>query len=164
MLEIINKLLETGIFPDNWKESMVTPIEKIKNTNKCEQFRPMNSLKTFEKVLDTVVKQRLENYMEENKLLSKYQSGFKKKFSCETTVNYAVSRWKNAKNNKILAIFLDFRGAFKTIDKDILLQKELAAEELMWLRSYLTNRKQKQELTLNLVQLKISMEYDKDQY
>ena len=40
------------------------------------------------------------------------------------------------KNNRILAIFLDFRRAFKTIDRDILLQK------LMWFRSYLTNRKQ----------------------
>ena len=29
LLEIINKSLETGIFPDNWKESMVTSIEKI---------------------------------------------------------------------------------------------------------------------------------------
>ena len=47
--------------------------------------------------------------MEENNLLSKHQSGFKRKFSCETAVNYAVSRWKNAKNNKILAIFLDFK-------------------------------------------------------
>ena len=30
LLEIINKSLVTGIFPDNWKESIVTPIEKIK--------------------------------------------------------------------------------------------------------------------------------------
>ena len=26
-LEIINKSLETGIFPDNWKESLVAPIK-----------------------------------------------------------------------------------------------------------------------------------------
>ena len=92
-----------------------------------------------------MVKQQLENYMEENKLLVKYQSGFRRKFSCETTVNYVVSRWKNAKNNKILAIFLDFKRAFETIDRDIMLQKLLKYgiedEELMWFRSYLTNRK-----------------------
>ena len=28
----------TGIFPVNWKESLVTPIEKVNNTNKCEEF------------------------------------------------------------------------------------------------------------------------------
>ena len=58
-----------------WKESMVTTIEKIKNTNKCEEFRPINSLKTFEKVSETMVRQQLENYIEKNKLWSKYQSG-----------------------------------------------------------------------------------------
>ena len=37
LVEIINKSLETEVFPDNWKESMVRPNEKIKNTNKCEE-------------------------------------------------------------------------------------------------------------------------------
>ena len=92
-----------------------------------------------------MVKQQLENYMKENKLLSKYQSGFRRKFSCETAVNYVVSRWKNAKNNKILAIFLDFKRAFETIDRDILqklLKHGIEDEELMWFKSYLINRKQ----------------------
>ena len=78
--------------------------------------------------------------------MSKYQSGFRRKFSCEMAVNYVVSPWKNAKNSKILAIFLAFKRAFETIDRDILLQKLLKYgienEELMWFRSYLTNRKQ----------------------
>ena len=45
-----------------------------------------------------------------------------------------------------MAIFLDFKRAFETIDRDILLQKLLKYgiedEELMWFRSYLTKRKQ----------------------
>ena len=40
---------------------MVTPIDKIPNTNNCEEFRPINSLKTFEKILEAVAKQQLEN-------------------------------------------------------------------------------------------------------
>ena len=30
LLEILNKLLETEMFPNNWKESLVTSIEKTK--------------------------------------------------------------------------------------------------------------------------------------
>ena len=45
-----------------------------------------------------------------------------------------------------MAIFLDFKRAFETIDSDILLQKLLKYgienEELMLFRSYLTNHKQ----------------------
>ena len=48
--------METGILPENWKTSMITPIEKISRTNKCEEFRPINSLKLCEKILEKIVK------------------------------------------------------------------------------------------------------------
>ena len=36
LLRIINRSLMTRIFPEDWRESMVTPVEKIRNTIKCE--------------------------------------------------------------------------------------------------------------------------------
>lgn len=147
LLNIINKSLDTGVFPENWKTSMVTPIEKIANTNKCEEFRPINTLKICEKIIEKIVKQQLEEYLEKNTILSKYQSGFRKTFSCETAVNYVINRWKKLeKNKKIMAIFLDFKRAFETIDRELLLQKlffyGIQNKELNWFKSYLTNRKQ----------------------
>lgn len=147
MREIINKSLETGVFPDSWKYSMVTPIEKIAKTNKCEEFRPINTLKTCEKIMEKIVKEQLETYMEQHNLFSKYQSGFRKKFSCETTVNYVINRWKYAdRKKKIMAIFLDFKRAFETIDRELLIRKlymyGIRESELKWFKSYLTNRKQ----------------------
>ena len=41
----------TGIFPSNWKESMILPIEKVK----YEEYRPINTLKTCEKVIEIIV-------------------------------------------------------------------------------------------------------------
>ena len=49
IMKIINKLLINGVFPNTWKDAIVTPIEKIPNTRTCEEFRPINTLKTFEK-------------------------------------------------------------------------------------------------------------------
>ena len=44
-----------------------------------------------------------------NNISSKYQSGYKKRNSCETAVNYVTNRWKNiSRNKKVMAIFLDF--------------------------------------------------------
>ena len=40
LLRIRNKSLETGIFPEDWRESMVMPIEKSRNTIKCEGISP----------------------------------------------------------------------------------------------------------------------------
>ena len=70
LFRIINRSLKTGIFPENWRESMVTSVEKIKNTLKCEEYRPINTLRICEN--------QLEEYFEKHSLLSKYQSDFRK--------------------------------------------------------------------------------------
>lgn len=58
-----------------------------------------------------------------------------------------INRWKNIKSNKkIIAIFLDFKRAFETIDREILLDKlnkyGIRDTELKWFKSFLSNRKQ----------------------
>ena len=57
---------------------MVTPIEKISKTQKCEEYPPINTLNTCEKIIEKVVKGQLEEYMEKNNLFSKHQFGFRK--------------------------------------------------------------------------------------
>ena len=94
ILNIINNSLQSGEFPDSWKMAMVTPIQKISKTKKCKEFRPINTLKTMEKILEKVMKEQLEAYIEKHKILTRYQSGFRKNFSCETTVNFVINKWK----------------------------------------------------------------------
>ncbi|XP_056646410.1 uncharacterized protein LOC130451424 [Diorhabda sublineata] len=54
-LKIINSSLEKGIFPSSWKNSMVIPVEKVKDTIKCEEFRPINMVPPYEKLLKYVL-------------------------------------------------------------------------------------------------------------
>ena len=63
---------------------MVTHIEKIRNTIKCEKYRPINTLSTREKIIEKIVNDQFEEYFEKHSLLSKYQPGFRKRYSCET--------------------------------------------------------------------------------
>ena len=58
LLKIINRSLETGIFPENWKESIV--VEKIRNTIKCEEYCLINTLRTCEKIIEKIVKNQLK--------------------------------------------------------------------------------------------------------
>ena len=53
---------------------MVTPIVKIRNTIKCEQYHPINTLRTCEKIIEKIVKHQFEEYFEKYNLLLKYQS------------------------------------------------------------------------------------------
>ena len=45
---------------------MVTPTEKVASTKKCEEYRPINTLKTCEKILEQAVREQLESYFENN--------------------------------------------------------------------------------------------------
>ena len=53
-------------------------LKSIKNKKKCNEYRPINTLKTCEMIMEKVVK---EQYLEPKKILSKYESGFRKKNS-----------------------------------------------------------------------------------
>lgn len=148
LLDLVNRSISTGEFPNSWKDSMITPVEKVPNTKKNDEFRPINTLRTVEKIIETVVKQQLMKYMEENNIFSEYQSGFRKNYSCETAVNHVINEWKDGgKRKKVIALFLDFKRAFETIDREILLKKMynygIQDKELSWFRTFLANRVQR---------------------
>lgn len=148
-LSIVNSSLTTGAVPTCWKESMVVPIQKVINTKKCSEFRPVNMISIEAKILEKVVYQQLENYLETNRLISARQSGFRKGHSCESLLNLVVTNWKMAVNEGkvIVAVFLDLRRAFETVDRSILIDKLRAYGigdiELEWFKSYLSHRKQR---------------------
>ena len=92
---------------------MVTPAEKIRNTIKCEEYRPIKTLSTCEKIIENIVKNQLEEYFEKYNLLSKYLPGFKKSYSCETAINYVINRWKFIGNDrKVLSFFFKLQKSF----------------------------------------------------
>lgn len=149
LLSIVSVSLKSGIFPDPWKESWIIPIAKVRNSIKCEEFRPINMISIQSKILEKIVKDQLIEYLENNNIISEYQSGFRKGHSCESLVNYVVGEWKMAihENKVIVAVFLDLSRAFETVDREILANKlekyGIKDNELKWFKSYLGKRKQR---------------------
>ena len=114
-------------------------------------------LPIFEKILELVVHSRLETYFRENNLLIANQSGFRKSHSCETAIQWLISEWaqKMEKNNSIVAIFLDFKRAFETIDRERLINKlkymyGVEGKVLSWIKDYLFDRKQRTKFKSNI--------------
>lgn len=77
LLDIINASLSGGKFPDGWKESMVVPVAKVSGSDKCNDFRPINNVETYEKVLEIAVKMQLQEHCNVNNILVANQSGFR---------------------------------------------------------------------------------------
>ena len=148
LVKLINQSLKCGIFPKILKKSLIRPIEKVKNTIESSEFRPVNMITTEAKIYEKIVLHQLEEYFESNNMISEQQSGFRNKHSCESLINLVIINWKIAiHNNKIIvAVFLDLRRAFETLDRNILLLKlskyGIENIELKWFESYLSNRTQ----------------------
>lgn len=149
LLNFINLSISTGQIPNVLKISTITPIPKIKNTKLASNFRPINSLPCIEKVLEKVVYTQIKKYIEDNKILMTNQSGFRVNHSCETAIQFTVTKLKEILDDDkyIVAVFLDLKRAFETVDRSLLLQKlslyGIDGNVLLWFKSYLENRGQR---------------------
>lgn len=149
LLSIINDSFNNGIFPENWKTTTIIPIPKISKTKKCEEFRPINMLPSSEKVIELTAKKQLTSYLEDQNIIIEEQSGFRSSHSCESALNFVLNEWKTdiEGNCVVIAVFLDLKRAFETLDRNILIEKlnkyGIKDKEAAWFSSYLSNRHQK---------------------
>jgi hypothetical protein len=127
----------------------VIPIPKVQNTKKCEEFRPINKLPMYEKILENIVKDQFMHFLKENCILINEQSDFRENHSCESSLNLVLTSWKeDIQNNKIIVgVFLNLKRAFETLERAILLKlmqgEGVNNEEQAWFQDYFTGRRQK---------------------
>ena len=53
-------------------------------------------LAAIEKILEKVVYVKILQFVIENNLICKFQSGFREKHSCESALQYVINEWKEA--------------------------------------------------------------------
>ena len=88
-------------------------------------YRPISVLPTISKLFEQHIASQLNNFLNDNHLLSSYQSGFHKFHSCQSALIQLSEEWLSNMDNGCLTgiTFLDFRKAFDLVDHEILLQK-----------------------------------------
>ena len=63
-------VLETGIFPDDWKKAKVHPIFKSDERNIPSNYRPISILPAISKIIERVMHSQLLEYFQAGNLLS----------------------------------------------------------------------------------------------
>ena len=145
---VSNLSFQTGVFPRELKIANVVPIFKSGDEMVFTNYRPVSVLPIFSKILERLMYNRLIDYINENKLLYKYQFGFQKGKSTYMAVLTLVDKISEALDNGdyVIGVFLDFSKAFDTVDHDILLRKlekyGIRGRALDWFTDYLSNRLQ----------------------
>lgn len=152
LTQLINLSLTEGIVPDDWKVSTIIPIPKNNNPILDEEYRPINMLPVYEKILELVVQTQILKHISANEILIAEQSGFRKNHSCESSLNFVLNSWKkDLEDGKVIvSVFLDFKRAFETINRKILLKKlqkyGFSGNIIKWFDSYLKNRTQQTKI------------------
>jgi len=148
LLHLITKSLETGVIPNQLKIAKVVPIFKSGDRLSPDNYRPISLLPNFSKILEKVVSTRLIEFLDEQKIISESQFGFRKGHSTIHPLMLFMNNLTAALNKKqfSIAIFCDLRKAFDTVNHSILLDKlesmGVRGVEWLWFKNYLSNRMQ----------------------
>ena len=117
---IFQDCLNSGQFPDSWKFTNVQPIHKKANRQKINNYRPISLLPVCGKILEKIVFDQVYSFLNENDLLSKYQSGFRPGDSTiYQLLSITTSIYESFENHdETRAIFLDISKAFDKVWHD----------------------------------------------
>ena len=140
--------LRKNVFPSELKKAKVVPLPKSTDKTNPTNYRPISLLSVLSKLLEKHVDIYLNDYLEKRQLLHPFQSGFRRKYSCNTALARLTNSWLTAMNKSEVSgvLFLDLKKAFDLVDHDILLNKLAIylknSSSLPFFQSYLHNRTQ----------------------
>jgi ribonuclease HI len=126
ILQIFNNIWLSGKLPSGWKHSIVLPFNKPgKDPTNPDSYRPIALTSALCKVMERIVTNRLDWFMEKNNLFNKNQTGFRKNKSTLDQIMRLQSDIQNSINSKeyTVGVFLDFSKAYDMLWKDGLLFK-----------------------------------------
>lgn len=146
--DIINTSLKEGRVPKEWKRANIVPI--YKNGNKLDplNYRPVSLTSIVSKLCEIIIKEKWVQYLEDEKIITDKQFGFRKGRSCVTNLLSFYTRVIDGVQERdgwVDAIYLDLRKAFDTVPHKSLIWKlenegGLRGRTLRWMDDYLQGR------------------------
>ena len=111
LMIIFRNILESSIYPDQWKLANVVPIYKKEDKQLVKNYRPISLLPICGKIFEKIIFDSLYAYLVSNKLITKNQSGFVPGDSCTNQLLFLINEihkaFKDSKPLEVRAIFLD---------------------------------------------------------
>ena len=147
---LINLSLETGFVPKEFKIAKIVPVFKEGDCHDFNNYRPISLLSSFSKLMEKIVSRQLLRFIHIHGILYKHQYGFRSGHNTSHPVLHLTDKVYSAFNQKpaakTLAIFIDLKKAFDTVDHSILLSKldhyGIRDTSNLWFKNYLDSREQ----------------------
>ena len=143
---LFNMSLESGEIPDDWKTAVVTALFKKGTRSDPSNYRPVSLTCVACKILESLVRDVLVNFMISNDLYSPCQHGFRKHRSCITQLLEVMEDLTQLIEEKepVDIIYLDFKKAFDSVPHYRLLSKleayGIKGNIVKWIKDFLIGR------------------------
>ena len=145
-----NNAVNKGVFPNELKQADIKPIYKKESRNEKEKYRPISILPNLSKIFERCMYDQLKDHFD--KLLSKYQCGFRKGFSTQHCLLAMIEKLRKSLDSggSSAALLTELSKVFDCLPHDLLIAKlhayGIKKGSLKLLFSYLKNRKQRVRL------------------
>lgn len=126
LLGIMNTCFTLSYIPDSWKTQLIIPILKPgKSPDSPDHFRPIALSPVIGKIMEHLIKNRLEWFVESRGVLSKSQFGFRKGAGTMDSVSILTTDTRIAfsRDESVLAVFLDITAAYDNVLLSVLREK-----------------------------------------
>ena len=117
---------ENSVSPSAWDYSDIKPIpKKDKDQRDPLQNRCITLMCCVSKIYSSIINARLQRFLEVNELLVDEQNGFRASRSCIDHIFVLCTILRNRQAQKLSAFltFVDFKKAFDSVDRNLLLFK-----------------------------------------
>ena len=149
LAKLFNLSLEEGIFPSEWKEANITPLFKKGSRNKPENYRPVSLTSVICKLLETLIRDHMVEFLVKHNLINTSQHGFLKARSCLTNLLCffeEITKWVD-NGSPVDVVYLDFQKAFDKVPHQRLILKlkahGIGNDVIKWIEKWLTHRRQR---------------------
>ena len=131
LYKMIVTIFNTCIFPNVWKTATIVPIPKVAKIKGPEDLRPISLLPIPGKLLEHLIYSQLDTFLEQNNLLTEFQNGFRtKRSTIQTIFNFTTDIIQIYNDgNDTIAIYIDFKKAFDTVNHQKLIDKFKICEQ-----------------------------------
>jgi len=120
LLHLFNNILSEGVFPPQWKQSLIALIPKPDGKG----VRPISLLSCYLKLIEKMIYTRLQWFIESRHILSDFQFSFRTDRSCLDSLAALLTDVHEGfvKGESTAAAFLNIKGAFDNVIPNILIQ------------------------------------------